>query len=74
MVFPECSRNLFKVTASRAHWQIKNEVFHFDIAEAPRKLSKVTIKKESTHNVMDRFLYCRFAEDRHSHASTPLTT
>ena len=45
MVFPECSRNLFKVTASRAHWQIKNEVFHFDIAEAPRNLSKVTIKK-----------------------------
>ena len=45
MVFPECSRNLFKVTASRAHWQIKNEVFHFDIAEAPRKLSKVTTKK-----------------------------
>ena len=45
MVFPECSRNLFKVTASRAHWQIKNEVFHFDSAEAPRNLSKVTIKK-----------------------------
>ena len=45
MVFPECSRNLFKVTASRAHWQIKNEVFHFDIAEAPRKLSKVTASR-----------------------------
>ena len=51
MVFPECSRNLFKVTASRAHWQIKNEVFHFDIAETPRNLSKVTIKKESTHKM-----------------------
>ena len=37
-------------------------------------IAKSYNKKESTHNVMDRFLYCRFAEDRHSHASTPLTT
>ena len=29
IVFPECSPNLFKVTARRAQWQIKNEVFHF---------------------------------------------
>ena len=29
IVFPECSPNLLKVTASRAQWQIKNEVFHF---------------------------------------------
>ena len=51
MVFPERSRNLFKVTASLAHWQIKNEVFHFDIAEATRKLSKVTTNERKINKL-----------------------